>query len=197
MDLSVTRKARNSRGAANVLLTGCVGRCSMAEPRQTTERDTLRIYGMSFDFPASQKLEFDPKFTREEGSVAVKSPTKSVVFVTWGELQRVVKKLPTPKEHSKYSMERAAKNSRGRLNQVEQREVRINGHAAAYSRVEVEVPRGMLGPQRPKQEIVSVHLHCDRTSRYFVIYTSSDWGGPGAKGRDDVFRVVTETFKCH
>jgi hypothetical protein len=169
----------------------------MAEPQGEAERDTLRIYGMSFDFPMSEKLEFDPKFTREGGSVAVKSPTKSVVFVTWGELERVIKKLPTPREHSKYSMERAAKSARGKLNHVEQREGKINGHSAAYSRAEVEVPRVMIGPRRPNQEIVSVHFHCDRTSRYFVIYTSSDWGGPGAQGRDDAFQVVTETFRCH
>jgi len=169
----------------------------MSESQEREGRDTLRIYGMSFDFPTSQRLEFDPKFTREEGSVAVKSPTKSVVFVTWGELRKVVKKLPTPREHSKYSMERAASSSRGKLKQVEQRDVKINGHPAAYSRAVVEVPRGMLGPQRPNQEIVSVHFHCDRSSRYYVIYTSSNWGGPGAEGRDDVFRAVTETFRCH
>jgi hypothetical protein len=169
----------------------------MAEPQQVAERDNLRIYGMSFDFPVSQKLEFDPKFTREEGSVAVKSPTKSVVFVTWGDLKRVSKKLPTPREHSKYSMERAARSVRGRLNQVEQRDVQINGHSAAYSRAEVEVPRGILGPRRPNQEIVSVHFHCNETSRYFVVYTSSDSGGSRAQPREDVFRIVTETFKCH
>ena len=169
----------------------------MAETQGEAQRDTLRIYGMSFDFPMSQKLEFDPKFSREEGSVAVKSPKKSVVFVTWGELQRIAKKLPTPREHSKYSMERAARSARGKLNHVEQRDGQINGHPAAYSRAEVAIPRGLLGPQRPNQEIVSVHFHCDKTSRYFVIYTSSDWGGPGAEGRDDVFRVVTESFRCH
>jgi hypothetical protein len=169
----------------------------MTEPMQTEERDTLRIYGMSFDFPVSQKLEFDPKFTREGGSVAVKSPTKSVIFVTWGELQKIVKKLPTPREHSKYSMERAAKSARGKLNRVEEKDVRINGHPAAYARAEIEVPRGMIGPQRPKQEIISVHFHCDRSARYFVIYTSTDWGGRDAEGRDEVFRIMLETFRCH
>jgi hypothetical protein len=169
----------------------------MSEPQGKTELDTLQIYGISFDFPVTQKLEFDPRFTREEGSVAVKSPMKSVVFISWGELRKIVKRLPTPAEHSKYSMERAAKNARGRLNQAEQREVEINGHPAAYSRAGIEVSRGILGPRRPNQEIQSVHLHCDKTSRYFVIYTSSDWGNPDAQGRDDVFRVVTGTFKCH
>ena len=33
----------------------------MAEPQHETKLDTLRIYGMSFDFPVSQKLEIDPK----------------------------------------------------------------------------------------------------------------------------------------
>jgi len=169
----------------------------MAEPPQKTELDTLRIYGISFDFPVTQKLEFDPKFTRDEGSVAVKSPTKSVVFVTWGDLRKIVKRLPTPEKHSKYSMERAAISARGKLNQTEQGDLEINGHSAAYSRAEVEVPRGMLGPRRPNQEIESVHIHCDRSSRYFVIYTSSDWGGSGAPARDDAFRVITQTFKCH
>ena len=183
--------------ATNVLLDAAQDRHSMSEPQQKTELDTLRIYGMSFDFPATQKLEFDPKFTREEGSVAVKSPTKSVVFVTWGDLRRIVKKLPTPAEHSKYSLERAAKSARGRLNQSELRDAEINGHSAAYSRAEVEMPKGMLGPNRPNQKIESIHLHCERTSRYFVIYTSSDWGGTSAPDRDDVFRVVTTTFKCH
>jgi len=169
----------------------------MAEPQQEAGRDTLRIYGMSFDFPLSQKLEFDPKLTREGGSVAVKSPAKSVVFVTWGDLRRVVKKLPTPREHSRYSMERAAKSARGRLNQVEQRDVQINGHPAAYSRAVVEVPKVLLGPRRPNQVIESVHFHCDRSSRYFVIYTSSDWGGSDATGGEGAFPIVTETFKCH
>ena len=169
----------------------------MAEPQHETKLDTLRIYGMSFDFPVSQKLEFDPKFTREEGSVAVKSLTRSVVFVTWGELRRVTKKLPTPREHSKFSMERAARSARGRLNQVEQKDLQINGHPAAYSRAEIEIPRGMFGPQRPNQVISSVHFHCDKTSRYFVIYTSSGSRGAGAPERDDVFQIVTETFKCH
>jgi len=169
----------------------------MSEPQQKTERDTLRIYGISFDFPVTQKLEFDPRFTREEGSVAVKSPTKSVVFVTWGELRKIAKRLPTPAEHSKYSMERAAKASRGRLNPLEHGDVKMNGHSAAYSRAEIEVPRGMFGPRRPNQEIESVHLHCERTSRYFVIYTSSYRGAAGAPEREDVFRIVTETFRCH
>ena len=127
----------------------------------------------------------------------MKSPTKSVVFVTWGDLRKIVKRLPTPAQHSKYSMDRAAKNARGRLNQTEQKNMEINGHSAAYSRAEVEVPRGPLSPHRPNQKIESIHIHCDRSSRYFVIYTSSDWGGSGPPERENVFRVVSETFKCH
>ena len=171
----------------------------MSEPApdpQKQELDTLRVYGISFDFPVTQKLEFDPRFTRGAGSVAVKSPTRSVVFVTWGELQKVVTKLPTPREHSKYSMDRAAKNAKGTLKPKESRDVEVNGHSAAYSRAEIEMPRGMLGPPRRNQEIESVHLHCERTSRYFVIFRSVDLGRTREPG-DDVLQVVAGSFKCH
>jgi len=145
----------------------------------------------------TQKLEFDPRFTREEGGLAVKSPSKSVVFIAWGELRKIVKKLPTPADHSKYSMEQAARNARGKLNYLEERVMEINGHNVAYSRAGIEVSGGLLGPRRRNQVMESVHLHCDRTSRYFVIYTSSGQGKPDSQRKDDVFGVLTRTFKCH
>jgi hypothetical protein len=164
---------------------------------QTGEVDTLRIYGFSFDFPASHKLEFDPKFTREEGSLAIKSPSKRVVFVSWGELRKIITKLPTSTEHSKFSVERAARSVRGKLNLLEQRELKVSGHSAAYSRVQVEGTGGIMGTRKRTQEIESLHLHCDRTSRYFVIYASTEQGGLKEPERSDTLRIVANSFKCH
>lgn len=165
--------------------------------QQTGEVDTLRIYGFSFDFPASHRLEFDPKFTREEGSLAIKSPSKRVVFVSWGDLRKIVNKLPTSTEHSKFSRERAARRTRGKMNLLEQREAKVNGHWAAYSRIEIEGPGGIMGTRRRTEEIESLHLHCDRTSHYFVIYTSSVPAGPKEPEQSDTLWIVANSFKCH
>jgi hypothetical protein len=159
--------------------------------------DALRIYGLSFDFPLSHRLEFDPKFTREEGSVAIKSPSNAVVFVSWGDLRKIVKKLPNPEEHSKFSVERVVKHTQGRLTIVEQKEIMINGHRAAYKHVRVEAPKGPIIVRRRDQEIESLHLHCDRTSRYFVIYTNVQPDRLGGVGQDDTLKIVAATFKCH
>ena len=164
---------------------------------QGGEVDTLLVYGLSFDFPANHKLEFDPKFTREEGNLALKSPSRHVVFVSWGDLRRVINKLPTSMDHSRFSMERAARSARGKLNILEQREVKVNGHSATYSRAEVEGSGGIMGSGRRTQEIESLHLHCERTSRYFVIYTSFERSEPREWKQDDTLRIVTNSFKCH
>jgi hypothetical protein len=159
--------------------------------------DALRIYGLSFDFPLSHRLEFDPKFTREEGNLAIKSPSNSVVFVSWGDLRKIVKKLPNAEEHSKYSVERVVKTTQGKLTIVEQKEMTINGHRATYKHVRVEASRGPLMVRRGNQEIKSYHLHCDRTSRYFVIYTNLQPDRPSGPEQDDTLKIVAATFKCH
>jgi len=168
-----------------------------AEKSRTDVLDSLRIYGFSFDYPAAWRLEFDPKFTREEGSLAIKSPSKSVIFVSWGDLHKVVRKLPTAADHSKYSMERAKKNTRGTLNIVEQREMRVNGHSAAFGHAKVETPGILVGAGKRSQEIESLHLHCENTSRYFVVYTSLEPEGPKGRERHDTLLSVISTFKCH
>lgn len=164
---------------------------------RTIATDTLSIYGFSFGFPVTNKLEFDPKFTREEGTVAVKSPSKLIVFVSWGDLGKVANKLPTPKEHSKFSMERAARAARGRLTILEQKETMTNGHLSAYNHFKVETPGGFLGGRGQSQEMQSLHLHCKNSSRYYVIYISLAPERTKDPGRDDALWTVIDTFKCH
>jgi len=54
----------------------------------------------------------------------------------------------------------------------------------------------MLAPRMRNEEIESVHLHCDKTARYIVIYTSSEVGTSG-EPKDGVLHVVTSSLKCH
>jgi hypothetical protein len=167
------------------------------QPSENLGVDTLCVYGFAFDFPVNYGIEFDPKFKREEGSLALKSPSKSVIFVSWGDLRKVVKKLPTPVEHSQFSMERAAKSAQGRLTNIGQKEMKVNGHTAVFSHARVDVPRGFIPGRNRNQEIESLHLHCENASRYYVIYTSFDAERPKDSAHEDALMVVVGTFKCH
>jgi hypothetical protein len=157
--------------------------------------DTLTLYGFSFQFPASSSLEFNPKFKREAGDVAVKSPEKAVVFVSWGDLKKLQKRATTLEAHAKFSMEKVRKSVQGKMKQVESMEVDVNGHEALYNHVRIQVPRrGFLGKGR-EEEVTSVHLHCAESGRYFVIYATSDATNAVAQG--STFRSITDSLRCH
>lgn len=168
----------------------------LPQPRETVEMDTLCIYGLAFNFPVTYELEFNPKFKREDGDLAIKSPTKSAIFVSWGDLRKVVKKLPNPAEHSRFSVERVVKGVQGKLIDVEQKEMRVNGHAAVFTHARVEMPGGLIGGKRIL-ETESLHLHCENASRYYVIHTSFNPSRPKDSGNDDALKLVIDTFKCH
>jgi hypothetical protein len=159
------------------------------------EMDSLKIYGFSFDFPKDRKLEFNPKFKRTDGDVAVKAPDKAVVFVSWGELERVIKKAPTIEDHAKFSLDRVKKSVQGKMTSVDHRQVDVNGHSAVYNHVKILVPRrGLLG-KGTEQEITSVHVHCEKTGRYYVIYATSN--AETAAEQTRTLQGIIETLRCH
>ncbi len=159
------------------------------------EKDNLTIYGFTFEYPKTRKLEFNPKFKRTDGDVAVKSPEKAVVFVSWGELERVIKKAPTIEAHAKFSLERVKKSVQGKMTSVDHRVMDVNGHRAEYNDVKILVPRrGLLG-KGTEQQVTSVHVHCDRTGRYFVIYTTSTPNN--VKDQQRTLQGIVETLRCH
>lgn len=159
------------------------------------QKDTLRIYGFTFQFPQTAKLEFNPKFNREEGDVAVKSPDKANVFVSWGDLDKVVKKAPTIQDHAKFSLDRVKKSVQGKMSTVESKDITVCGHDAVFNHVRIEVPRRGLFGKGPLQDVRSVHLHCDTTRRFFVIYATA------TEANEEVQRAtmdeIVESFQCH
>jgi hypothetical protein len=159
------------------------------------EKDTLQIYGFSFEFPKDRKLEFNPKFKRTDGDVAVKAPDKAVVFVSWGELEKVMKKAPTIEKHAEFSLERVKKSVQGKMNSLDHKEVDVNGHRAAYNQVKILVPRRGLFGKGSEQQVTSVHVHCEKSGRYFVIYaTSTEQNAPE---QIRTLQGIMETLRCH
>jgi len=159
------------------------------------EMDTLRIYGFSFRFPETAKLEFNPKFKRTEGDVAVKSPEKANVFVSWGDLEKIVKKAPTIQDHAKFSLDRVKKSVQGKMSTVESKEMTVGGHTAVFNHVKIEVPRRGLFGKGQIQEVRSVHLHCDATKRFFVIYANSTEANTESQAR--TMDEILDSFQCH
>ncbi len=71
-----------------------------------------------------------PEFKRTDGDVAVKAPEKAVVFVSWGELEKVMKKAPTIEDHAKFSLDRVKKSVQGKMTPLDHKEIDVNGHTA-------------------------------------------------------------------
>lgn len=158
-------------------------------------KDTLRIYGFMFQFPANAKLEFNPKFKRDDGDVAIKSPERANVFVSWGDLTKVIKKAPTIQDHAKFSLDRVKKSVQGKMTIVETKDITVCGHDAVFNHVKIEVPRRGLFGKGQMQEVTSVHLHCDKTNRFFVIYANATEAT--AQIQRQTMDGVVESLKCH
>jgi hypothetical protein len=160
------------------------------------KHETLMIYGFSFEYPAEAKIEFNPKFKREGGDVAVKLPGEYNTFVSWGLLEKLPEKFSDIHEHSKHSVENVRKSVQGKVTKVENREIDVNGHRGDYNHVKVDVPRrGLFGGKGQVQEIHSLHIHCPESKRYYVIYGSSrpDKSGP----QSETLMDLLQSFKCH
>jgi hypothetical protein len=159
------------------------------------EMDTLRIYGFSFRYPVTSRLEFNPKFRREDGDVAVKSADKANIFVSWGDLDKVIKKAPTIQDHARFSLDRVKKSVQGKMTTLESKDITVAGHNAVFNHVKIEVPRRGLFGKGQFQDVRSVHLHCDTTKRFFVIYSTATEANDDVQNR--TMQEVVDTLQCH
>jgi hypothetical protein len=158
--------------------------------------DKVSIYGLSFDFPFGAKLEFNPKLTREDGGVAVKPSRDSVVFVTWGPLDKIPKRADEAEDHANFNLGRIEDRTRRRLTTLEHKVQRTNGHDSVYNAVLLEPTGGVLGWGKREEETVrSLHIHCETSGRYFVVYCVTN------KKKGDQQSLTLETvinsFRCH
>ena len=161
----------------------------------TSYTDHLQIYGFSFDFPGTSRVEFHPKFERESGDLAVKSSTKSVVRVTWGPIEKVKNTLPTAERHADFGLEQIKRGIRGSMTSIEHRRVAFNGHDSVYNCVRVEAQgKGLFAKGTPKK-VVSLHAHCPKTSRYFIIYGESD--PTNSTEQERTILQIASSFRCH
>ncbi len=148
------------------------------------------------DYPTNCVIEFNPKSRRNEGDIAFKSPGGYKVFLSWGDLKKV-EKLHGVEGHADYSIERIRKSREAKVKDVRRETVRIQGHPASFNEVKLElIKRGLyFNKSLTPQEVRSLHVHCDVSSRYFVLY------GPASPEKshdqEEVFATMVRSFWCH
>jgi hypothetical protein len=160
--------------------------------------ERFRIYGFAVDYPYICRIEFNPKSRREGGDVVFHFPQREKIYLSWGELEKVRKKFPTVDEHAEHSTAVVKKNrSIKNFQTVSKDTLGINSHTAVYSHVKLsEVQPGMfLRSREIGRDVYSVHLHCDQTGKYFVLYALV----PSEAGSEfeDVFKLMANSFECH
>jgi len=170
------------------------------------EFETFSVYKFSMNYPPICRVEFNPKSRREGGDIVFhfpdpdrpRAPTEKV-FLSWGALDKATKKFPTADEQAEHSLKAVKKSSGVKgFEKVAQDTIDINNHKAVYNRIKMEEVRGGLFPGRGggvKREALSLHLHCENSSRYFVIYAMLTANAPEDFG--DLYMMMAKSFKCH
>jgi hypothetical protein len=161
--------------------------------------ETFAVYRFSVDYPPVCRVEFNPKSRREAGDIVFHFPDREKLFLSWGKLEEAQKRFPTVEGQAEHSLKTIQKTRQVKgIEKIRQDTLTINSHRAIYSRVKVgEIPAGIfLGKRAPiYHETMSLHLHCEQLSRYFVIYTLLSPNAP--EDFEDLFLSIVHSFKCH
>jgi len=162
------------------------------------ELENFSVYKFSIDYPSVCRVEFNPKSGRDKGDVVFHFPDKERIFLTWGDLKIAEKKFDNAEKHAEHSLQAVKKScSVKKMDQIHKDTLMINSHKASYNHVKLdEIQPGIfVGRRVITHETHSVHLHCNKSSRYFVIYTMLSPKAP--EDFDTVFKMMSNSFKCH
>lgn len=128
--------------------------------------------------------------------MALKSPKGYKLFLSWGELEKV-KKLNGAEGHADYSVDRIKGSREAKIVDIRKDAMMVNGHRAAFRDVSLElIRRGIFfNSTKTPQKVRSMHVHCDASGRYFVIY------GPvtpeKSNEQSEAISRMVKSFVCH
>jgi hypothetical protein len=160
--------------------------------------ERFSMYAFSIDYPEVCRLELNPKTTRQKGDLVLHFPDREKMFVSWGELDDAKKAYGTAEAQAEQTIKAASKDARTKgLVRLEKESIQINSHIGIYNHVRLEQAKSGLIPRRDaiKHDIFSLHLHCDLTSRYFVVYSMPSQFAPEDFG--DLFKDLARSVECH
>lgn len=170
------------------------------EAGRPTQRqyELLAMYGFSAKYPDNARLELNPKARREKGDVVFHLVEGFKIFLSWGSLEEARKRYATAAAQASASIERSVKSTRAKLDGTpETKSLKIQGHDAAYTHARMFVERGgfPFGTRRVTQDSHSMHLQCDDSGRYYVVYA---FARPETSERvGKIFEPIMLSLRCH
>lgn len=110
---------------------------------------------------------------------------------------RKVEKLNGVEGHADFSIKRIKGSREADVKDVRKERQKVNGHGAVFSETKLDlIKRGLfMNKTRTSQDVYSMHVHCDISSRYFVLYSPS----PQEKSEEvrGVISSMVKSFSCH
>ena len=160
--------------------------------------EKFSLYGFSIDYPNECRVDFNSKSRRETGDVSFRFRDNSRIFLNWGNLEKVSKRFTSVEDHANYSLD-AMKKGKNVLNfeRVSGDTVSLQSHKSSVNKVRFdEKALKFLGKGKdiPRQAY-SLHVHCDKTNRYFVLYSMSPANEELKFER--IMDSMRASFKCH
>lgn len=171
-----------------------------ATPSALTPDDfeLLALYGFSARCPKTARLEFNPKSTRQKGDLVLHLGQGVKIFVSWGKLEDAKKRYPTAAAQASDSVKRSIKSTQAKLEGTpETKNMKIHGHDAVYTHARMFLERGgfPFGSRRVTQDAYAMHVHCEDSERYYVVYAFARPEGSEALAK--MFEPIMSSLKCH
>lgn len=161
------------------------------------ELKSFSNYEFTVEYPARWKVKVYSRSIRERGTLSFRPIKGTEIFISWGPLKEARERYSSSKEHADDALDRLRKARRvKKVELVESKSMRVNSHRAQFNHVKItEVPLIPFLKRVLHHEIRSLHVHCARSGRYFVIYGMTT---PEESERyRGVFGSILKSFKCH
>jgi hypothetical protein len=160
--------------------------------------ELVAMYGFSANCPNNARLELNPKTRRNKGDIVFHLEEGIKVFLSWGSLEDARKRYATAAAQASASIERSVKSTRAKLDGTpETKNLKIQGHDATYTHARMFVERGgfPFGSRRVTQDSHSLHLQCDESGRYYVVYAFARPEISEHVGK--IMEPIMLSLKCH
>ena len=193
-----TKGSGTSKQASDEELIVTEGTESDESKTTQPEYELLAMYGFSANYPNNARLELNPKTRREKGDIVLHLEEGLKVFLSWGSLEDARKRYATAAAQASASIENSVKSTRAKLDGTpETKNLKIQGHDATYTHARMFAERGgfPFGSRRVTQESHSMHLQCDESGRYYVVYAFARPETSEQVGK--TIEPIMLSLKCH